>query len=327
MASPSSNTNNLDAALKRMLADIGTYYLLGYYSTNTRLDGRFRKLTVRVKRPGVEVRARPGYLAPTEEEAAAARGSTTAATGSSAAAAANEPPPEIRRALEKLAPARSNLPVRLHAAAGAAQIWITGELDAGTLKDPEWAQGGRAKVTLAREGGAAPPIVKEVTLEPGQRVLSVVHQEAPLPEGRFTIAVSLIANGGTLPLQGSADVIIPPKAAFVGASGIVSRRGPSTGLAYHETADARFKRTERLRLQLPKIAADATATSRLLSRNGQPMPLAVTLSEAADQKTQAPMIVCDLTLAPLAQGEYVLEVRVEKDGKTETAAYAFRIVP
>ena len=67
------NTNNIDAAMKRMLADIDSYYLLGYYSTNTKLDGRFRKLTVRVKRPGVDVRARPGYLAPTEAEVASAR--------------------------------------------------------------------------------------------------------------------------------------------------------------------------------------------------------------------------------------------------------------
>ena len=57
------------AALTRMLADTSSYYLLSYYSTNPKLDGRFRRITVRVKRPDAEVRARPGYLAPTEAEA------------------------------------------------------------------------------------------------------------------------------------------------------------------------------------------------------------------------------------------------------------------
>jgi VWFA-related protein len=49
----------LDVALPRLMTDIGSYYLLGYVSTNTKLDGRYRRLTVRVKRPGVTVRARP----------------------------------------------------------------------------------------------------------------------------------------------------------------------------------------------------------------------------------------------------------------------------
>ena len=54
------NTNNIDGALQRIVADLSSYYLLGYYSTNSKLDGRFRNITVRVKRPVVRVRARRG---------------------------------------------------------------------------------------------------------------------------------------------------------------------------------------------------------------------------------------------------------------------------
>jgi VWFA-related protein len=70
------NTNDVKSGVARMMADLGSYYLMQYYSTNTKLDGRFRSITVRAKRPGVQVRARQGYLAPTEAEA---RG--TAVTG------------------------------------------------------------------------------------------------------------------------------------------------------------------------------------------------------------------------------------------------------
>ena len=44
--------------MRRISDDLTSYYLLGYYSTNAKLDGRFRSLKVRVKQPGVEVRAR-----------------------------------------------------------------------------------------------------------------------------------------------------------------------------------------------------------------------------------------------------------------------------
>ena len=42
--------------------------MLGFSSTNDRRDGRFRKLDVRVKRPGLIVRGRTGYMAPLRNE-------------------------------------------------------------------------------------------------------------------------------------------------------------------------------------------------------------------------------------------------------------------
>jgi VWFA-related protein len=57
------NTNDLAAGVARMQQERTTYYLLGYQPTNTSMDGKFRKVTVKVKRPKVTVRARPGYVA------------------------------------------------------------------------------------------------------------------------------------------------------------------------------------------------------------------------------------------------------------------------
>jgi hypothetical protein len=67
---PVIDTNDFTTGVRRIVDDMSSYYLLGYYSTNAKLDGRFRKIKVRVKRPGVSVRARNGYLAPTEAEVA-----------------------------------------------------------------------------------------------------------------------------------------------------------------------------------------------------------------------------------------------------------------
>lgn len=58
------NTNNLAAGVARMQQARTIYYLLTYQPTNTKLDGTFRKVTVKVKRSKVTVHARPGYVAP-----------------------------------------------------------------------------------------------------------------------------------------------------------------------------------------------------------------------------------------------------------------------
>jgi VWFA-related protein len=58
------NSNDLAKSFGRIIQDNSSYYLLGYYSNDTRRDGQFRTLEVRTKRPGLQVRARKGYVAP-----------------------------------------------------------------------------------------------------------------------------------------------------------------------------------------------------------------------------------------------------------------------
>jgi Ca-activated chloride channel homolog len=55
---------NLDEAFARLADQLRTQYTLRFYSTNENRDGKFRKLTVTVKKPGVKARARAGYYAP-----------------------------------------------------------------------------------------------------------------------------------------------------------------------------------------------------------------------------------------------------------------------
>lgn len=57
------NTNEIGAGVARMQQERTTYYLLGYQPTNATLDGKFHRVSVKVKRPKVTVKARPGYLA------------------------------------------------------------------------------------------------------------------------------------------------------------------------------------------------------------------------------------------------------------------------
>lgn len=57
------NTNNLGGAFDRIRQDNSRYYLLGYYPANDKRDGKFRRIDVKVTKPGLTVRARRGYLA------------------------------------------------------------------------------------------------------------------------------------------------------------------------------------------------------------------------------------------------------------------------
>jgi VWFA-related protein len=58
------DTNDFGEAFSRVERDISSYYLLGFSSTNTTRDGRYRRITVRLRqRPGLKIQAKEGYYA------------------------------------------------------------------------------------------------------------------------------------------------------------------------------------------------------------------------------------------------------------------------
>jgi VWFA-related protein len=60
---PVVNTNDFDPGVAAIFDENSSYYLLGYQSTDPRMDGKLRRLEVRVTRPGLNVRTRSGYVA------------------------------------------------------------------------------------------------------------------------------------------------------------------------------------------------------------------------------------------------------------------------
>jgi hypothetical protein len=137
----------------------------------------------------------------------------------------------------------------------------------------------------------------------------------------------LTPRSGRLPIQVTTFTTVPADTAQVGTGGLALRRGPSTGLAYVGTADPRFRRTERIRLEVPLIGEGFAGTARLLTREGQATAIIVSFTERTDEKTSQRFGVAEMALAPLAEGDYVLELLLMKDGKSDIVSYGFRIVP
>ncbi len=63
------NTNDIQGAIRRAIDDSRLTYVLGYYPTHGKWDGKFRKIAVKVKQPGLQLRHRRGYYALAEEAA------------------------------------------------------------------------------------------------------------------------------------------------------------------------------------------------------------------------------------------------------------------
>ena len=207
-----TNSNNYTGAFERLVRENSTYYLLAFNSSIEQRDGRYVRLEVRVKRPGLQVRSTEGYVMPRGRQQGPPRrpppSSVLAATWDAVASAITT----------------SGVSMRVNAAAfkgrgKEAIVPITVELSPDKLnlveKDGAWrgqielvfaitdAKKRRFPIWRHRAALALKPETYERVSKGAMRVIS----QLPLPEGHFQIR----ASAGSAAVAGSVvyDLDVP----------------------------------------------------------------------------------------------------------------------
>jgi VWFA-related protein len=67
------DSNDFERPFRTLESDTSEYYMLSYRSSNSRADGRYRRVSVRVRRPGIQLKYQAGYYGPRAGSAASAR--------------------------------------------------------------------------------------------------------------------------------------------------------------------------------------------------------------------------------------------------------------
>jgi hypothetical protein len=321
------NRNDLTIGMKQIVRDASAYYLLGYNSSFTATDGKFHEIKVRVKRPGVTVRARKGYWAFTNDDAQRAL-----------APPKPDPPKAVSAALSTIAqPIRSSRVIR---------SWI------GT----ERAADGRTRITFVWE-----PMPKAAGAQarnddvPVQVSLSAIARDgSPVFRGRVPSAggpagtaapasVSFDAVPGTVQLRvavenGAADVLDSEVRELAVPDLTAPRVVLSTPAVYRSrtlrdfqqlktdprampTATREFTRAERMFIRVHAYGPGApTVKSRLLNRTGQSITDLAPSGAGADGVADI-----DVSLTALPPGEYLVEITADAGGESAQELVGFRI--
>jgi VWFA-related protein len=307
-------TNNFRELLAKMADDLASYYLIGYYSTNGKFDGKFREIDVKVRQPGVKVSARNGYLAPTAEMVRAADAARDRPTAAAASAPARSEPTVFDRLLEALdAEGRDDVSVR--AVVQADELVVVAEARGPAI-------GGRvpdgARISIRATAGEAPIGSRDEALAPMTRAMLA---RFPVPFG----------NADPLRVEVRAATVDGPVTTRVNASArgavldepLVYRAAVSQRAVPAPTASRTFGRTERLRLEWRLTAPVANTQGRLLNRSGAPLQIPVVVTEA-DQNGRR-LLFAEVTLTPLGAGDYFVELTGASEDRTDRKLFAFRV--
>jgi VWFA-related protein len=312
------NRNDLGRAMTQIVRDQSAYYLVGYTSTQAPQDGKFHEIRVRVKRPGVQVRARKGYWAYTAEDVKRALAGPKAG-----------PPPAVTKALSAIAPMTNRRYVR---------TWI------GNDKG----DGGKTRLTLLWEPLPPTPGVRRdeprrvtvLATSPGGDIIYRGRVPGELaaagsggsisfdaPPGKLDVRLTIEGDGtGTLDVEDrTLDVpdLTAPEVIITTPKVWVARNARELAVMQSPTppppsAGREFRRTDRLWIKFNVIApgtTPATVKAQLLNQQGTRM---------ADVEVKADTI--DLPLANLAAGQYLLEITATAEGqKPVTELLAFRL--
>ena len=270
-----------------------SYYLLGYTPANTTADGRFRRISVKVSRPDTTVHARSGYVVGLD------RGTSADSRGYPQAPGSDRHLDEgvDRLAHERGAHADVGVDTRSSSSSPAASLWIVGELDQQIRRQPAWSNGATAEVTLRplSGGGAAIARQAKVTLADSTFEFELRESDGPIAPGDYSVQLQLTGADGN-PVGEFARVTVPDAVSRLGEA-VLLRRGATTGQRYIRTADPRFQRNDRLRLELPTDAADA-ASALLRDMRGAALTVPLQMSERPEASGAFRWIVVDYRSRP-----------------------------
>lgn len=302
------NTNDLNGGMKKIADDLAAYYVLGYYTTNTKFDGGVRNIKVRLRSSGQAVRARRQYRAPTRSEIAAlALGASTARSAPSAAAS----PSPAEAALTLLE--RANRPFAAYGASAGTQLTVVAELSAASIQAGRWKDGAEIAVATAAADGTELGTARG-TLEPGTYSSTITLTPSARPA---RVSVRFTSGGGAPPaddwfvLEGSPGTLVGEGLAYRSASRVARR----------PVATFEFARNERVRVEFPVLKPLDRREARLLDRSGKPLPVDLPLAE--DPATHAAVV--ELSLSGLGRGDFLIELTAGAGGVVERRLLAIRI--
>ena len=305
------HSNDIAGELRKLADSLSTYYLLGYYSANTKSDGGYRKIEVKLKKPGIKLKARRGYFAPTEEEINGGPNAGAAPAPISAEAEA------LSTALGRLDQVRHDRDLFIQAVRVPGGVVVSAELGVNARRDAAWAKGGEVRLMIS-SGDAS--VVETRAIAPMQ---SGVVVRVPIEiDGDVRIDARARAVGtGALSAADATATIAPPVTSLLGDA--LSFRGLARALA--PAADGRYRRTERATIEAPLAEGAVPVGARLLDRAGKPLAVPAASRERTDASGMRWM-AAEVILGPLVDGDYIIELEAMKDDVRERKLFAIRVV-
>ena len=313
------NTNTPEKALRQVVKEASAFYLLGYSSSRNPQDGKFHKIGVKVKRPGIAVRARRGYWAPNATEIERAR--TDAAAGDAI-------PADVTSAMAVLSAARAERMV---------DVWVGAER--GADGEPAVTVAWTPRTPAGRGADSTRTVSVAVKGAGGDRSfdarLDAGALSFPSPPGAVQLQTTVRDANGNILDEDRRPFSVPDLSAAdlaIGAPVVLRARTVSDAKAIAGARQAvpfagrEFIRTDHLYVRFSvygAAASEADVSARLTSKAGATL-LELPVAKMAGAETAYQI---DLPLASIARGDYLIAVAAAHGEERTRALVPLRVVP